>query len=144
MALTQIDEGLSRYYASLGRNDYFNDEGIGKFTEFCELHGFEDDGVEDELEEMEGCLYLGFDNDFPYNDEYQQKDDHEKQAFMFEIFKKLHENPQISFGRTPSPGGDGGDGDGGGSDEDSFDPNFPEWMLNKTALAYGYNITKEE
>eukprot|EP01083_Nonionella_stella_P076011 206914_1 len=89
--LKRIDQSLARYYEYFGRNDYLNDEGFGTFLEYCHVNDLQDfDAVEDELEDVDSCVYLDFDEQFPFTEEYKQKDDHQKQIFIFNLLSTFH------------------------------------------------------
>merc|ERR1712154_353365 len=60
----RIDAGLAAHYESCGREDYVDEEGLGKFSEFCEINGFEDKDVDAQLGEEatpDDCLMLDVD-----------------------------------------------------------------------------------
>ena len=86
-----MDKALGRYYESLGRNDYFNSDGIGKFLDFCYREDFQEDEIDDELAEMEECSYLEFDDNFPFKSSL--KDEYEKQMYILNILKKCYNDP---------------------------------------------------
>ena len=44
----QMDAALGRYYSLKGLSGYYNSDGVGKFREYCEENGLDDD---DELKE---------------------------------------------------------------------------------------------
>ena len=47
----KIDAGLNLYYRALGHYNFKNDDDEGKFVEFCEENGLDDEEVEDELDQ---------------------------------------------------------------------------------------------
>eukprot|EP01084_Bolivina_argentea_P288055 494348_1 len=60
--IQRIDDGLAIYYQTNKRNDYFNDDGIGKFVDFCEVNGFDDGDVEEEMKtDPDECMLIDFD-----------------------------------------------------------------------------------
>eukprot|EP01084_Bolivina_argentea_P314184 544177_1 len=62
----QIDKALGRYYKNLGVDNYFNEDGIGKFQAWCDDNGFDDEGVNDEFNENPSdCTIIDFDENFP-------------------------------------------------------------------------------
>eukprot|EP01084_Bolivina_argentea_P082987 150248_1 len=66
MSIQKIDAGLASYYKTHGRDDYFNDDNIGKFEASCEENGFGEEDIADELEtSAEECMLLDFDDNFP-------------------------------------------------------------------------------
>eukprot|EP01084_Bolivina_argentea_P082990 150257_1 len=66
MSIKKIDAGLASYYKTHGRDDYFNDDNIGKFEASCEENGFGEEDIADELEtSAEECMLLDFDDNFP-------------------------------------------------------------------------------
>ena len=72
-----IDDGLALYYEDMGRDDYKNEDGIGKFKNYCIEGGFdEDDQIQYELEQPdpEDCGFTELDvsddeetNNFPFS-----------------------------------------------------------------------------
>ena len=61
----QIDIGLSRYYAHKSIQ-YFNNDGIGKFMEWCDDNGYDDDNIAFELQQdPQDFILHEFDDDFP-------------------------------------------------------------------------------
>eukprot|EP01084_Bolivina_argentea_P288054 494346_1 len=62
--IQRIDDGLAIYYQTNKRNDYFHDDGKGKFAEYCEANGFEDDAVEEEMQnDPDDCMLVDFDEE---------------------------------------------------------------------------------
>eukprot|EP01084_Bolivina_argentea_P079667 144459_1 len=61
----KIDRGLEKYYNDFGRNDYKNEENIGKFMK--EAEGFEDEDIKENLDatNVDDCLLIDFDDNFP-------------------------------------------------------------------------------
>ena len=55
----RIGKGLNLYYRAVGNYDYIDDDGVGKFDEFAEDNGFEEDEVEDEESEKNNN-YTGY------------------------------------------------------------------------------------
>ncbi len=41
---------LFRYYKSKGDNTYFDKHGNGKFLNFCQVNGFDNNSIKDEME----------------------------------------------------------------------------------------------
>eukprot|EP01084_Bolivina_argentea_P204466 349182_1 len=100
----KIDDALKRYYESLDKTNYFDvedgDGETGKFIAFCEDNGLEEDDLEDELVgEAKDCMYLEFDEEFPFQfpDKMKDKSDTEKQAEIFKILKHC-----FKFGEAPT------------------------------------------
>ena len=85
----RIDTALNLYYRALGHFDYYNEDGIGKFMEFCEENGLDEDDIEDELEEEPTqCVYVDLDEDgFPFIEKEQSADDDAKQAIIYTIIR---------------------------------------------------------
>eukprot|EP01084_Bolivina_argentea_P032316 59788_1 len=64
---TQIDCALGRYYKhNVNQTQYFDNNGIGKFKEWCEANGYDTESIEGDLElgPSEGCM-VEFDNNIP-------------------------------------------------------------------------------
>ena len=64
-----IDKALGIYYYQQSRNDYFYDNGFGKFFSYCQNEGFDDEDIIEELSDgtAKDCGFLDFDNNFPFN-----------------------------------------------------------------------------
>eukprot|EP01083_Nonionella_stella_P021940 60706_1 len=98
--LHKLCTGIGLYYRSMKRNDYYNAQGIGKFTEWFEAAEMDVDDMKEELinGDMEGCLYLDFDRDvnsqinyFPLpGDTYV--DEKAKLHKQFEIMARIYED----------------------------------------------------
>eukprot|EP01083_Nonionella_stella_P227268 806494_1 len=64
--IDQMDTALENYYKSLGRDDYRNEDGDGKFKLYCDNNGFANGDMEEELGpnstmEASQCLFVDFD-----------------------------------------------------------------------------------
>eukprot|EP01084_Bolivina_argentea_P007982 14937_1 len=99
----RIDAALNRYYISLEKSDYMNTDGIGKFLAFCRQEEFDVNEIDEELDDIEDCMYLDFDDSFPFLPEYRNKDDFNKRQFIFDLIKKCYANPAIKF-ESNNPG----------------------------------------
>ncbi|MEM7361876.1 MAG: hypothetical protein AAF335_02585, partial [Bacteroidota bacterium] len=87
LAAEKIDYGLNIYYQLQGIYDYFDGDGQGKFSKWCEENGYEDETIIEELDEdIEDCAILEFDCKFPL-----PKDVGNQRAFIFYFIKKLKE-----------------------------------------------------
>eukprot|EP01083_Nonionella_stella_P276228 938448_1 len=60
----RIDDALAQHYANYGRNDYLDENGIGKFMRFVTTHAFDEDELGDEIDSDE-CLFVEMDPTFP-------------------------------------------------------------------------------
>eukprot|EP01084_Bolivina_argentea_P281256 481197_1 len=90
--IKQTDQGMSRYYMQRGRNDYF-DDGKGKFEEYCEANGFDDEDVADELAAgAQECMLVDFDEDFPFNSNIKNKKQKIKNQFIYNIISTCYNN----------------------------------------------------
>eukprot|EP01084_Bolivina_argentea_P080312 145510_1 len=89
--ISKICIALGRYYTSL--HCEYNDE----FSAWCTINGFYDDDVREELEvqDVNECMLLDFDQEFPF--EREPKSNKVKQILIFEILTKCYNNPQIIF-----------------------------------------------
>eukprot|EP01083_Nonionella_stella_P284138 967114_1 len=72
--IKQIDNALATYYASVGVHDYFDSNGIGRFSAFIEREGFDVDpsSIEQELgtqSSADNTTYTEFDAHFPFHDD---------------------------------------------------------------------------
>eukprot|EP01084_Bolivina_argentea_P271073 461112_1 len=68
--IDKIDKALGEYYYQMRRNNYYNSIGEGKFKSFCNENGFEDEDVQEELQETDGnesTLTDFFDDNFPFD-----------------------------------------------------------------------------
>ncbi len=95
--INKIDQRLGEYYNWLGKNDYFDREGNGKFKTWCEDNGFEKYDINDVKEELQGklkdCAFLDYDSSFPLPTNYSYKNnDKERTVAMFEILKNIVNN----------------------------------------------------
>eukprot|EP01083_Nonionella_stella_P059155 154778_1 len=71
----QMDVALEAYYIEMGRKDYKNDEGEGKFKQYTDDNGFEDADLKVELQaDPSDCLLVEFDRDFPLIDDIHGDD----------------------------------------------------------------------
>eukprot|EP01083_Nonionella_stella_P089742 250502_1 len=64
----QIEHALAQYYADCGRNDYFDENGMGKFMRFVKQHEFDENAIDLELGEdvpSHECLFIEMDPMFP-------------------------------------------------------------------------------
>eukprot|EP01084_Bolivina_argentea_P277053 472860_1 len=90
--ITQIDNGLQRYYNQYNTN-YVNADGINKFIAFCEDNGFYDDDVKEELKMDPGeCMIVDFDEDldFPFPKDKKPKSDEAKIQAIFDIIMRCY------------------------------------------------------
>jgi len=88
-AVIRIDSALKRLYKLKGRTDYENDDGVGKFAEFCEENGFEDE--EDTFKEEfdagpDQCTFCDMEDAFPWLDS-----DANRNKKIFDILKRCWE-----------------------------------------------------
>eukprot|EP01084_Bolivina_argentea_P046573 85773_1 len=75
----RIDHGLRLYYEMMGRTDYKNDNGIGKFMEYVEENDLQEDEIDEEFNgEAENCTYTDFDDNFPFKKETKDNNKDEK------------------------------------------------------------------
>eukprot|EP01083_Nonionella_stella_P077139 210451_1 len=62
----RIDDALAQHYAKCNRNDYFDENGIGKFIRFVKKHAFDEDAIDLELgDDPNDCLFIEMDVMFP-------------------------------------------------------------------------------
>lgn len=63
--LQKLCGGLAEYYCSMKRNDYYNDKGIGKFTQWFDEEEMDINEMKEELIDgtIDDCSYLDFDKD---------------------------------------------------------------------------------
>eukprot|EP01084_Bolivina_argentea_P084419 152672_1 len=83
--INKIDQALDEYYKQLKRNDYRNDDGIGKFHQYVEDNGFDSDAIKEELHDEESIL-VDFDKDFPCMK--AMKNESEKKKEILSILQK--------------------------------------------------------
>ena len=87
--IDQMDKCLSRYYKQLNRKDYFNEQGIGKFKEYCDVNSFED--IPDEMEvQLDENMLIDFDDEFPFQNNIEPEN---KQEAIYEILNKCMNDP---------------------------------------------------
>eukprot|EP01083_Nonionella_stella_P296020 1005766_1 len=88
--IEKIDEGLKKYYKSLGK------EYDKLFSNYCDDNGFDEDALEEELQvDPSDCLLVDFDDNFPF-----KKQPTDKVRFIFDLILKIKNNPGISFGAS--------------------------------------------
>eukprot|EP01084_Bolivina_argentea_P079569 144318_1 len=94
MSIDLIDQRLAKYYKKKGRNDYY-DDGVGKFKQYCVENGFEDDGLEEEMdqEDAEDCMFVEFDDNFPFKT--QPSDEKEQKTIILSIIKKCYNGESL-------------------------------------------------
>ena len=84
----QLDSAMNRYYISVGRIDYFDDDNNGKLSSFCNLNGIDLDDIADELKyDPLDCLLVDFDETFPFHSTHSIQTKNAK--IMAKIMKKL-------------------------------------------------------
>eukprot|EP01084_Bolivina_argentea_P199751 341733_1 len=88
----QIDTALGLYYQGLCEYDYFDNNGIGKFLNYCQEQGFEYDDIGDELADgnEENCGYLEFDTDFPFTAPNLNKNATEQRLEKFRVLQHCY------------------------------------------------------
>ena len=92
--IQKMDEALGRYYKLKGRTDYFNEQGIGIFAEFCDDNGMDDEAVDGEFEEnadIAGCILLEFDDDPGNVPGIDAIDEEEIQEAVYNILQKCYQ-----------------------------------------------------
>eukprot|EP01084_Bolivina_argentea_P033856 62603_1 len=96
LCFSRIDHGLSEYYQSLGRTDYFNQNGIGKFSEFIQENGFENEDVDEEFHlDLNDCCLIEFDDNFPFDDQLKHKDQQTKDEFVFKLLIQYYNGQRM-------------------------------------------------
>ena len=63
-----IDSGLHAMYKGLGLQ-YINEDGVGRFAEFCECNGFDDESIAIDLDprQKDESVLVDFDPDLPFD-----------------------------------------------------------------------------
>eukprot|EP01084_Bolivina_argentea_P290950 499948_1 len=87
----KLDDALKLYYENVGRTDYVNNDGIGKFLQFATDNGLEEDDIDDELGEFvdaADCIYIDFDDDFPFESNFD--DENKRKEAMFKILQNCY------------------------------------------------------
>eukprot|EP01084_Bolivina_argentea_P251387 421613_1 len=94
--IERIDKGLQEYYENCGRNDYMDDEKIGKFKQFAEDNGLDDNAIAEDVQQtqVEDCMVTEFDynetddkNMFPLKKQFL--DENDKMEEIFRILKHI-------------------------------------------------------
>ena len=85
-----IDTALGEYYKNMGANGYFDQNGKGKFMKYCLRKQISNKQVSDafESEPME-CIFLDFDENFPFKVVNTINDDEEVDDLMKENLRKM-------------------------------------------------------
>eukprot|EP01083_Nonionella_stella_P102830 292926_1 len=92
----QINAALEKYYLTMGRVDYINEDGDGKFKQYADDNGFEDADIRVELEaDPTDCLLVEFDQDFPLANDIEGDD---RLKAIQDILKYI-----AAHGEAPSP-----------------------------------------
>ncbi|MEM7362193.1 MAG: hypothetical protein AAF335_04250 [Bacteroidota bacterium] len=82
----KIDHGLNIYYQSKEIYDYFDDNGKGKFSKFCQEDGFDTETIEEEFKgNIEDCSLLDFDDNFPL----PKNNTSDQRTLIFNFIKEL-------------------------------------------------------
>eukprot|EP01083_Nonionella_stella_P177118 621644_1 len=81
----KIDDALEKYYIAMGRTDYKNEDGTGKFYEWMEENGYDDEDIEEQLNEDYDLDYD--DPDFPLSDDI--KDDSDRIKAIRDILRNI-------------------------------------------------------
>eukprot|EP01083_Nonionella_stella_P152364 488298_1 len=81
----KIDDALEKYYIAMGRTDYKNEDGTGKFYEWMEENGYDDEDIEEQLNEDYDLDYD--DPDFPLSDDI--KDDSDRIKAIRDIVRNI-------------------------------------------------------
>ena len=91
MSTAQIDSGLLRYYSNKNVS-YTDEDGNGLFMEWCDVNGYDTEGIEEELEQdPSDCALIEFDEDFPTN-----KFGEERLMEILNVIKHCYENENAS------------------------------------------------
>ena len=70
----RIDSALAFYYEACGRNDYYDEDGVGKFAVYCEEWGPLFEIFNDLKQAPDASVLVGFDDDFPFLQAYDDKE----------------------------------------------------------------------
>lgn len=101
-AFSKLDDSLAAYYEDMGRDDYYDEDGKGKFIEFVEINGFDEDQMEDQLghnvEAME-CLYLEMDENFPLKNSYKTTE--QRNVAIFNVLQDCYRLGRKSRSQSP-------------------------------------------
>ena len=63
----RIDFGLNLYYEMMGKTDYKDQDGVGKFMRYVEENDLQPDEIDEEINtDYQNCTYIEFDDDFPF------------------------------------------------------------------------------
>ena len=93
-AFERIDFWMGSYYQKMGRNDYFDENGRGKFKAFVEDQDYDEEEVDEELKD-DDCGYIDFIEDvdeFPFNDKDKSKDTATKTQIIRDKIVECYEN----------------------------------------------------
>ena len=95
-----IDKILGEYYKMNGIKDYFDENGAGIFSKYIEENGYEEEEIGEELGDdanYEDCVYLDFDDNFPFKKNTKSQidlEEDEKQEILFNLLRNI-----VKFGR---------------------------------------------
>eukprot|EP01084_Bolivina_argentea_P076522 138696_1 len=91
--IKQIDVALAAHYNNLNRDDYYDDNGRGKFIVFVEENKIDHTQIASQLSDNvnpNDCKLLSMDSNFPLNKKYYDND--ERNAEIFRIFKRCYQH----------------------------------------------------
>eukprot|EP01083_Nonionella_stella_P263959 895988_1 len=102
----KIDDALEKHYIAMGRTDYYDESGTGKFYDWMEENGWDMENQDEWLEAIEEDLNEDYDDpeetmfydfieemDFPLSDDI--KDDSDRFEAMRDILKNIVKAPPI-------------------------------------------------
>eukprot|EP01083_Nonionella_stella_P112971 332844_1 len=93
--VSTIDARLEQYYTAKGRKDYKNDNGTGKFYQWADENGWDDDDIEEDLNENydnpeESIFYKLYEEmDFPLSSDLYIGDDSDRTKAICDLLKNI-------------------------------------------------------
>ena len=97
-AVEKICAALNRYYCSLNKGDGYKDnQGIGKFTQYCYENGINEDVLFQKLkQDPNENILTEFDHDIPFPVHDTPEDEETRRDYILHLIKECQEVPNIS------------------------------------------------
>ena len=91
----KIDNALDKYYKSFKIYDYKDENGIGKFLQFCLSNNLKPDELESKLVgpfvTYKNCIYVGWDSNFPF-DPFVTISAEDRKQVMYQVIKHYYKH----------------------------------------------------
>ena len=101
---TSIDTALGEYYTYCERNNYYDENGNGKFMTFVNENEMDEDELDLELglhAEPKDCLYTGMDDSFPLQNDINDNSKITREKEIFKIIQHCYLHGHHPYISTP-------------------------------------------